>query len=154
MNLTYNTVLNDPDVCGVDTEEFKEWLGPERITLLRNALHGKVGNTVSIDMAIPFAIFIDTVDKIDVENTLDRITIFKIIIEYIILFRHSANTQALAEYLSWYMEDEALAYNLAIDTERLFKELLAYINRYEDNEESLVPFHWDDVLNKLLLLKV
>jgi hypothetical protein len=153
MRLDYNAVLSDADVCGVSSEEFIDWLGLERAKLLEDTLNGEEPHsTISIDMSFPYIVFTDNVKQYT--KDIDTKTIFKILIEYIILFRHSSNTEALGEYMSYYLEDETLAYNIVLSSEKVFKELVAYINKYEDNEESLIPYHWDDDLNKLFLLKV
>jgi len=155
MNLVYNGVLSDADICGVVEEEFLDWLGEERRTVLTDAVKGVFTTDIlTIDLSFPYILFIEAMNDIKDTGDIDNNIVFKILVEYVILFRHSSNTEALGEYLSFYLENENIGYEIAVTTERLFKELIAYIGKYERSVESLIPYHWDDGLNKLTVLRI
>lgn len=148
--LIYNAVLSDCDITGIAEEEFLDWLGYERREVLSNAVtKNDFTNTdiIPIDLTVPYSMFKDIV-----KEDIDTDTIFKILVEYVILFRHSSNTESLGEYLTFHLENETLGYDIALSTERLFKELIVYISKFEVTEDTLIPYTWIDDLHRLIVI--
>ncbi len=154
MRLKYNAVLSDCDITGIAEEEFLNWLGGERRDLLKRVMDDESFtdfDTRGIDLSAQHFLFTNVINNIGTTVN-DSNNVFKILVEYVILFRHSSNTESLGEYLSFHLDNEVLGFNLAIETERLFKELISYIIKYEEFEDTLIPYNWDDNLNRLIVI--
>lgn len=156
MNLQYNTILPDSNISGIDSDEFIELLGPERLATLESVLLGKnPDNTIGIDISDIYQIFYNVVSNLPGYSLdVDINTVFKIIIEYMVLFKLSLNPNSLGEYLCNFLMDDDLALEISMTTDLLFKDFIVKTDKLESRDETLVPYHWDDKLHKLIVLRV
>lgn len=140
--MNINLILPDTDVTSIDHEQFMDYIGHERIELLEYA-SSDMCERVVVDCQVLYRIW-----SSDLSPLAD--TIFKLTIEYLLIFTDVPTLDAYFEFIAYTMDVDELTNEQKQTVVKLHedaKKMLA-----EQIQGTCMPYHW---LNndRLLILK-